>query len=556
MVILLAWLPFWNIIFPPPPKPVAPDTTTTAESTGVAVVPETLVTPPPAPAMAAIDSTALAQNQPERLIAIDTRNLKVVLSSIGGNVKEVVLKNYLTKDAEQVHMLADYTQPEWARYGALTLGYVDGVAPFNAYSFHVHGDSIILNKLDSTVSVTFTYLSPDGASVAKKYNFHYDGYIFDLDIDIKEPQKLGMEQGITVGWFAPLEPTEADLGQDRAKLGGFFSMGGEFDYFKSVKNGGLKQVATGPIDWVATRTKYFTAVVISDTKPGDEVVVVGEKASRMGAAGTPQPWELFGAGMTYNNPEKEASLSFNIYAGPLDYDRLRDMGQGLSNLVDFGWKLFRPFAVAVLWLFTNMHKGIPNYGVVIIVFSILMKVVFWPLSLKSAKSMYKMKEIQPKLQEIKEKYKNDPAKLNQETMKAYKEFGVNPFGSCLPMLIQMPIFFSLYAVLSNTIELRGAGFMLWITDLSQADPSGKYLFGFGVLPIIMGLAMFFQQKMTITDPKQKMMIYMMPVIFTFIFRNLASGLVLYWAVFSIIGIFEQLMVMRHIKAEKEAKRTP
>jgi len=553
MAVLLLWFPIWNFFFPPPPRPVQPDTTTVAETT--AVMPETLAAPPPPPVMAAADTTTLTQNQPERLITVDTRNLRVAISSIGGNVKQVVLKNYLTEDADQVRMLAQYNELEWARYGALTLGYVDQMAPFNAYSFQVDGDSVILNKQDSTVTITFTYVAPDSATVVKRYTFHYEEYLFNLTVNITEPQKLGVGQGLTIGWFAPLEPTEADLNQDRGKLGGFFGMGGEFDYFSKLKNGGLKQVATGPVDWVATRTKYFTAVVLAQTEPGREVVVVGSQVSRMDAFGKPVSWPLFGAGLTYNNPEKVTSFDFDIYTGPLDYDKLSGMGQGLSHLVDLGWKFFRPFAIAILWLFTNMFKLIGNYGIVIIVFSVLMKVVFWPLSLKSAKSMYKMKEIQPKLQEIKEKHKNDPSKLNQETMKAYKEFGVNPFGSCLPMLIQMPIFFALYAVLSNTIELRGAYFAFWITDLSRPDPSGKYLFGFGVLPIIMGISMFFQQKMTVTDPKQKMMVYMMPVIFTFIFRNLASGLVLYWAMFSIIGIFEQWMVMRHIKAEKEARRS-
>jgi YidC/Oxa1 family membrane protein insertase len=460
--------------------------------------------------------------------------------------------------SEEIQM-AENPSPDWAKFGALTIGYNDNIPSFNSLPFSTEAGDIILNKQDSSTSVTFAYLHPDGGKIAKTYVFHYENYVFDLNVGIENPRKFELAQGVTIGWLVPLEPTEIDLNQDRGKLGGFAYGEGEFESFNKLKDGKLRQIVSGPIDWVATRTKYFSAVIISQDAPANEFVTLGAQASRLDNAGRSAPWQEFGVGMTFDAPAEHSSYSFVVYTGPLDYDRLQAMGkqcsncQGLSHLVDLGWWLFRPFAIAILWLFTNMHRMIPNYGLVIIVFSILMKIVFWPLSLRTAKSMYKMKEIQPKLQELKEKFKNDPSRLNQETMKAYKDFGVNPFGSCLPMLIQMPIFIALYSVLSNTIELRGAYFMLWINDLSQPDPSGKYLMGFGVLPILMGLSMFLQQKMTTTDPKQKMMVYLMPVIFVVIFRGLASGLVLYWTVFSVIGIFEQWMVLRHIKAEKEAR---
>jgi YidC/Oxa1 family membrane protein insertase len=559
IIILLAWFPIWNFFFPPPARTISPADTTTAQTQ---VPGDTLAKADTSgmmqsPTMAPLDSASMAAliSEPEKLITIDTKNIKVVMSSYGGNVKQVVLKHYLDHNAEQVRLLDGHKNPEWARYGALSIGYIDKPAAFNGYSFKTDAQDVILNNHDSTVSVVFTFNSPDGATVTKKYTFHYQDYLFDLDIKVTNPDKLDLRQGITVGWFAPLEPTENDISQDKGKLGGYFSMGGEYDYFNKIKDGKLKQSVTGPIDWVASKTKYFAAVVMAAKDPGQEVVVVGANNNRTDAASKIQQWDIYGVGMTYNNPGREAALSFKVYTGPLDYDKLHGMGQGLSSLVDMGWKFFRPFAIAILWFFTNLHKLIPNYGFVIIVFSIIMKVIFWPLSLKSGKSMYKMKEIQPKLQEIKEKYKNDPGKLNTETMKAYKEFGVNPFGSCLPMLIQLPIFWALYAVLSNTIELRGAAFILGITDLSQPDPSSHFMpLGIGIMAIIMGIAMFFQQKMTVTDPKQKMLVYIMPIMFTYLFSRWASGLVLYWTMFSVIGILEQWMVQRHIQAEKESQK--
>ena len=559
MAVLLLFFPAWNFFFPPtpvnvPPTPTQAPSTTPPESLNQ---PESLKTVTPLGRTAYPESTAQATSQiePEKFVNVETEYLKIRLSSYGGNVRQVILKNYPRYDGNSYAMMDSYSTPTWASHGALTLGYGDQIAPLNGYSFQAPDGDVTLNRKDSIASVIFTYSTSDGASIVKSYTFHYSEYRYDLKIDIKNAPALGFLQGITLGWFSPLEPSEHDLGQDKGKLGGFFDMGGDFLSYKGLKNGQLKQAATGPIEWVATRTKYFTSVIMADSMPGQQVTVLGAETNRADSLGRISKWDLYGIGLTFEHPEQITSLNFTIYNGPLDYDKLSKMGHNLASLVDFGWKYFRPFAIAILWLFTTLHKFIFNYGFVIIVFSIFMKVIFWPLSLKSAKSMYKMREIQPILNQIKEKYKNDPAKLNQETMKASKEYGVNPFGSCLPMLIQLPIFWALYAVLSNTIELRGAPFVLWIKDLSQPDPTGRFLFGIGILPIIMGLAMFFQQKMTITDPKQKMMVYLMPVLFTYLFSRWASGLVLYWTLFSIMGIFEQWLVIRHIEAEKESKRT-
>ncbi len=556
MALLLLWQPIWNTFFPPPPMPSKPisDTTVATSDSSVATASSSRPSAAQPVSLAPVDSAAIAEmnKEPEKLILIDTKRLRIVLSSRGGTVKNIILKDYVSFDTTSVSLIDTISNSSWGRHGALTIGYSDEIPAFNSYNFRVESPNLTLSPADTMQSVIFTYQATSGAQITKKYTFHYNGFQFDFNLDIKNPQELGLKDGITVGWFAPQQRTELDHSQDKGKLGGFFAMGGAFDSFNGLKDGVLKKAATGPVDWVANRTKYFTAVLLAKSSPGQEVVVVGSQTDRIDYNGAHYLWEQYGVGMTYNSPGSEVSLAFNIYAGPLDYDTLRDLGYGLSGLVDMGWKVFRPFAIAILWLFTSIHKFIPNYGAVIIVFSIIMKLIFWPLSQKSAKSMYKMKEIQPRLQEIKEKYKNEPAKFQQETMKAYKEFGVNPFGSCLPMLIQLPVFWALYSVLSNTIELRGAHFIFWITDLSQADPSSKYLFGLvGILPIIMGVAMFFQQKATITDPKQKMMVYLMPVIFTFLFSRWASGLVLYWTMFSLIGIFEQWYMVKNLESEKK-----
>ncbi len=553
LAVLLVWPYLTRLIYGPPPPPEQLQDTTIVSAAEEPVI-DTIEEPEIVSSMLApTDTLDLIESmaEPERTITVETRNLIYTLSSRGGTITGIILKNYVKYDTSAVSLIGNHDGPEWAKYGALTLGYADNLPGFNNTNFHLDGYNSMLSESEPTRSVTFTYSRPDGAQIVKRYTFQYEDYLLDIDIDLKRPQELGMGQGVTVGWFAPMESTEKNPNDDKGKLGGFFNMGGDFDYFKDLKDGKLRKIATGPVEWVATRTKYFTAVVMAETSPAEEVIVVGDRSDLKDSDGNDVEWNRFGVGMTYERPPEELSLRFTVYTGPLDYDRLRNMGKRLSSLVDMGWKPFRPFAIAILWVFTSLHKAIPNYGFVIIVFSILMKLVFWPLSVKGAKSMHKMKEIQPKIQEVKEKFKNDPARLNKETMKLYKEHGFNPFGSCLPMLIQLPIFWAMYSVLGNTIEIRGADFILWITDLSQPDPTGEYFF-VGVLPIIMGVSMFIQQKLTITDPKQKMMVYFMPILFTFLFSRWASGLVLYWTMFNILGIFEQWFVKRKMAEETTA----
>jgi YidC/Oxa1 family membrane protein insertase len=205
--------------------------------------------------------------------------------------------------------------------------------------------------------------------------------------------------------------------------------------------------------------------------------------------------------------------------------------------MDMGWTLIRPVSRLILAFFVFVHRFIPNYGLVIIIFSIILKIIFYPLTHKQLEATRKMQQLQPQLAALKEKYKNDPQRLNKETMALYKKGGANPLGGCFPLLLQMPIFFALFSVFRSTIELRRAEFFLWIKDLSVKDP---YL----VLPIVMAVTMFIQQKMTVKDPKQAAMVYLMPAIMFFFFMNFASGLVLYWTVFNILSIIQQVFVER------------
>lgn len=235
------------------------------------------------------------------------------------------------------------------------------------------------------------------------------------------------------------------------------------------------------------------------------------------------------------NPGDRASESFQIYAGPKEYKQLKKLGLGLQSSIDFGWFYFLaiPMLEIMIWLYGFVH----NYGVAIIILTIIIKLLTLPLTMKGMKSMKAMSKLQPEMLSLREKFKNDPQKLNAATMELYKKHKVNPMSGCLPLLIQIPIFFALYKALLLSIELKNAPFFGWITDLSAKDP-------YYITPIIMGITMFIQQKMTpsTADPMQQKIFLIMPIVFTFLFLNFPAGLVIYWLTNNVLSIIQQYIV--------------
>jgi len=548
LLILFLW-PQWNKLFykqvePPPNQQVQEQ----AESADTVIQPQkqpAVIAPATVSAEKQLALAALP-SQPEKLITFENEDVIAVLSSHGGLIKSVKLKRYYIENGDNgdslVQMMPTPDLNPWPVMGALTLSDEDDILPINNFSFETASSDIRLAKGDDPQTISFAYTDSSGASVRKDYTFNPEGYNIGLRLKIDNPAALGFNKQLTLGWLVPNVPSEKDYSKDLDKFGEFY-YAGDFVDIDDVNEKTRFDTPGGDTRWVANRSKYFTNVILAEGDPGSAALLASSKTDIFDHEGKKHNWEQYGVGLTFNLKSNTFENNFLIYSGPLDYYRLEKIGYNLSKLVDMGWKGFRPFAIGILWVFRQLHSILYNYGIVIIVFSILMKIIFWPLTRKSSTAMMKMKELQPKMQEVKEKFKNEPQKMNAETMKLYKEYGVNPFGSCLPILVQLPIFWAMFSVLNNSIELRAAGFAFWITDLSQKDP-------YYVLVIIMGLAMFVQQKMTITDPKQKMLVYIMPVVFTFLFASWPSGLVLYWAMFSIIGIFEQLIIKKRLEEEK------
>ncbi|MGC9361398.1 MAG: membrane protein insertase YidC, partial [Candidatus Syntrophosphaera sp.] len=258
------------------------------------------------------------------------------------------------------------------------------------------------------------------------------------------------------------------------------------------------------------------------------------------------------------NPSYNWSQSFLIFAGPADYDILKSYDISRLELIpERGPSWLRWLANAIAWLLKFLHSFIPNYGIVIIIFSILLKIILYPLTHKIMDANLKMQRIQPQVQEIQAKYKNDPKTMQAELSKLYKETGASPLSGCLPLLLQMPIIFALYSVLRYTIDMRNAKFVGWLKDLSEPDP---YL----ILPILMAVFMILQSLMTRPkkaalekmDEKQqamqqstKLMTWVMPVVLFFIFKGLPSGLVLYYTVFNILTVAHQYYLQKHHKTQ-------
>ena len=406
----------------------------------------------------------------------------------------------------------------------------------------VDGDKVSLNhnwsplSSSRTISVdkgqrSLTYSTRyQGQTIEKKLTFYPDSYNIDIDVLFNQPSKFISRNQYNLGWSGGLPPTEKNISNDYQFFEGFASLGGENMGAKPKKGKLTEESQKGSTLWSAIKTKYFiSAIVPSD--PGIAARVESELVDKR---------PVYNTEITQST---SSSNSFTLYLGPLDYDNLKAFDVDLESNVDLGWALFRPIGQLISWMLTKMYAIIPNYGVVVILFAFLIKLLLNPLTVKTFESTRKMQALAPEINKIKEKYKNDPQKMSRAQMELYKSSGANPMGGCLPMLIQMPILVSVFSIFRSKIEFRGAPFFGWIDDLSVPDTLTE-LGGFpiNILPVLMGSTMFIQQKMMAApnaDANQKTMMYVMNAFFLFLFYSFPSGLNLYYFVFNLLSIIQQ-----------------
>ena len=367
-------------------------------------------------------------------------------------------------------------------------------------------------------------------TITKKYTFYADTYNIDVDVEFENPSQFISRNQYTLNWNGGMPATEKNLSNDYLFFEGYASLGGERMGSKPKKGKSTVENQNGSTLWSAIKTKYFISAIIP-SEPG-----IGAQVES----------ELNNEKPIYNTEITQSSNSnnrFTLYLGPLDYDSLSDFNVGLEENVDLGWALFRPIGQVISWLLTKMYAIIPNYGLVVVVFAFLIKLLLNPLTVKTFESTRKMQALAPEIQKLKEKYKNDPQKMSRAQMELYKNSGANPLGGCLPMLIQMPILVSVFSIFRSKIEFRGAPFFGWISDLSVPDTLISIgSFPINILPVLMGSTMFIQQKMMSApnaDTQQKTMMYVMNVFFLFLFYRFPSGLNLYYFVFNLLTILQQ-----------------
>lgn len=318
--------------------------------------------------------------------------------------------------------------------------------------------------------------------------------------------------------------------------------------FRSVDPQVVRTV-DGPLDWVAVKSKYFMGAIMSQDSLRPQLggaVLIGAERENSNAT-MMQTWVTMPVG-------QDGRFRFQVYLGPQTHQTLNPLGRDLDNASPYGW-IFKPLVMPAVGFLTRlfiwMHETLSlSYGMVLVVFGVLVRLVLWPLNQRAMKSQVAMMAVQPILKDLQTRYKSDPAKLQQEMMKVYKEHHVNPLGGCLPLLLPMPVLLALFFVFSKAIELRGTPF-LWLPDLALADP-------LYITPLVMGGSMYFLSKMAMSgmppNPQAKMMMYMMPVMMTVLFLNFASGLNLYYAVSNIVSLPQQWLINKARAAEMERRQ--
>jgi YidC/Oxa1 family membrane protein insertase len=436
-----------------------------------------------------------------------------------------------------------------------------GGGPAQRIAFALSQDSVALTKGASQADLTLVGEDGFGLRVTETMRFAADSYVVEHDIKVENRQDVAQTAEIGLSWVAPVQwPKEQEPKfQGQHPLRAVKLVGG------SAQREVLAKVATfrGTGEWVGLESDWYLSAFIPKTG-GFQLTESRRSETR---AGADKPVEVAEVGVRATITALDPGAAWEgrvlTYTGPKEYARLRAVGSNLYKSIYFGgFPIPQAYgglpmewlAVPILWVMDFFYTHVRNYGLAIILLTVITKVLFFPLTIKSMTSMKAMQALQPQVNAIRSKYKNDAQRLQQETMALYRAHKVNPLGGCLPMIVQIPIFYALYVALSVSVELQSQPFIcfgrvfgvdVWICDLAAHDPTY-------VLPLLMGASMFIQQKITpvMGDPRQAKMMLFMPVVFTFMFLNLPAGLVLYWTLSNVFQIAQQKYI-EHISRKPE-----
>ena len=561
VILITAIMAVWMITMPPnlpqPQEPVVEEeqvASDSSDSTTVADTPEQAPVPVQLPESVPVHTA--------REIVVDTDLYTARLSDLGATLTGFELKEFLQFDQVRQVQMVDSTSR-----GALGVEF-QSTGSRNIFTrdlLFVQRDS--MDVIDATTApATVVFEAGIGSGRLQfAYTFKPGDYEVELEVTHINPAGFQTSEGYELVWYGgiPFSEDAHNRREEIAKVGAYARSGNDVEGITLHRDEWAERVLRGNVSWVGVKNKYFGAVMVTD-RPALEAVLEGE---RIGDTEDPSVAVNFEAAL-FMGPPADTPDTFRLYLGPLEYGKIKRY-EGAYGIVDYGWDGFewmtRPLAVAVfIPAFSFLSSLIPNYGLVIVLFCLLIKVVLLPLTLSSYKSMAKMRELQPKMQEIKEKYADNPEKQQQATIKMYRESGTNPLGACLPMLLQYPIIIALWQFLQQSIEIRQEGF-LWAADLSAPDAIlnlpftipfyGDFVAGFTVL---MGLSMIVQMRLQATPasgPQAKIFMYVMPGIIFVIFNRLPSGLSLYYFCYNVFSAVQQQFINKSVKNNPDSKKS-
>lgn len=492
----------------------------------------------------------------ESLFEVETPNYTAVFSNKGAAPISFTLKDHYTWDGNPIQLISDTTKAVY-NFGFLSSENYN-VDTQNLFFRAVNAGSRLIVDESGERSLSYTLELADNKQILLTYTFYPDNFQIGL-----KARFIGLSDNIfgrevDFGWTSAMISTEKDPRQENIEFNAYTYAGGELEEFKLDEIGTEESVINGNITWVATKNKFFTQLI----KPNHQTDAAILNAELNGELSDFNTLPKYTSAITSSIPP-DGQLDYQLYIGPLKYLELKELDENAYDMVkvSYGWLRWfsDPFVRFVIILFFNFFSGfISNYGVLVIIFATVVKLVLAPLTHKSYKSMAAMRELQPQLKVLQDKYKENPQKLQQETMKMYKKNKVNPLGGCLPNLLQFPILITLWLFFQNSIILRQESF-LWASDLSAPDYIldlpfsipflGESLAGFVLL---MTAAMFVQSRLTggmsggggggAMAQQMKVLQYIFPVMLLFIFNNFASGLSLYYLVFNVLSILQQVYI--------------
>ena len=470
-------------------------------------------------------------------ILVTTDVYRLEIDTTGGDIRILELLNYPKTKKETdtaIRILNDGEDGFFVAQSGL-IASANNLAPTHRDQFQAFSLSYTLAESEDFVDVPLVWNDPSGLQVTKNYRFYRGSY----DIEVQQTIDNNTSHVWSGQQYVQLQRTGV---QEKDKSFFVRSFTGaviytEEDKYEKLEFGDLEEETvnvTTKDGWVAMIQHYFLAAWVP---PADQLTRLYSKALNNGRyiIGMVLPTEYIQI-----EPGQTKTLMGNLVIGPKIQKNLEQIATGLELTVDFGFLTF--IAKPIFWLLNTYHDKVANWGIAIILVTMSIKALFFKLSEKSYKSMARMRKLQPKLESLREKFGDDRQRMNMEIMQLYKREKVNPLGGCLPVLVQIPVFISLYWVLLESVELRQAPFLFWLQDLSSKDP-------YFILPVLMGISMFIQQKLNPTpvDPVQAQIMRLFPVVFTIFFAFFPAGLVLYWVVNNSLSIMQQWYITRQIE---------